>query len=350
MQTTSFDYYLPEDLIAQVPIEPRDSARLMVVDRQTGQIEHKVFRELIDFIRPGDLMVFNNTRVIPARLFSRKVDTGGQVELLLLNQSGSSWEALIGGRRVREGTRLELLDHQGNPSGVRADIVKYDGGKGFVEFRLPTSQWLDVLGHTPLPPYIHNYTGNPERYQTIYAEKEGSAAAPTAGLHFTAELLLKLREKGVKFAYVTLQIGLDTFKPIKEDDINAHTIHTEWAELDSETARMINETRLSGSKIVAVGTTSVRTLETAALRHTCKAEYCGWQTVSAFSGATDLYITPGFQFRAVDLMITNFHLPRSTLIVLVSAFASLDLIKKAYNSAVEQRYRFFSFGDAMLLK
>jgi S-adenosylmethionine:tRNA ribosyltransferase-isomerase len=350
MKTASFEYELEQERIAQVPVEPRDSARLMVLNRQTGQIDHKIFRDLVDYVRRGDLLVFNNTRVIPARLFSRKVNTGGRVELLLLDQIGpKTWRSLVGGRRVRPGITLELLNHRDELSGVLADIIELERGQGLIEFREPASHWLDALGHTPLPPYIHNYTGDPSRYQTIYAKEEGSAAAPTAGLHFTADLLHELCEMGVKFTYVTLQIGLDTFKPIKEDDIEEHTIHTEWAQLLPETARLINETKLAGGKVIAVGTTSVRTLESAAMRSECDGNNCGWQTVSSFEGPTDLYITPGFRFQVVDSMITNFHLPRSTLIVLVSAFASLDTIKNAYACAIDNDYRFFSFGDAMLI-
>ncbi|MBN1316317.1 MAG: tRNA preQ1(34) S-adenosylmethionine ribosyltransferase-isomerase QueA [Anaerolineales bacterium] len=350
MKTASFDYDLPQDRIAQVPVEPRDSAKLMVLNRQTGQIDHKIFKDLTDYVQPGDMMVFNNTRVIPARLFSRKVATGGRIELLLLDQIGpQTWRTLVGGRRVRPGTVLELLNHQDENSGVLAEIKEIEKGKGLIEFRQPASKWLAALGHTPLPPYIRNYTGNPARYQTIYAKEEGSAAAPTAGLHFTGDLLLELREKGVRFGYVTLQIGLDTFKPIKEDDIEGHIIHTEWAQLRPDTARMINETKLAGGKVIAVGTTSVRTLESAAIKSACDNNSCGWQTVSAFEGATDLYITPGYDFRVVDTLVTNFHLPRSTLIVLVSAFSSLETIKRAYARAIELDYRFYSFGDAMLI-
>lgn len=355
MKTAEFDYPLPPELIAQKPAEPRDSARLMVVDRATGRIEHRIFHQIGEYLQPGDLLILNDTRVIPARLFARKADTGGRVEILLLQQlSPRTWQALTGGRKVRMGTRLVLIDDRGVASGIQATVIGQGGsGQRLIEFDQPSSEWLWEMGNLPLPPYIRSYAGDPERYQTIYARHEGSAAAPTAGLHFTADLLLDLRLHGIRFAHVTLQVGLDTFKPIREDDIHDHTIHTEWARLGPETARQINETRLAGGRIIAVGTTAVRTLETAARKanpdNNCPADQCGWSTVTAFEGPTDLYITPGYRFRVVDVMLTNFHLPRTTLIVLVSAFAGQDLVKSAYRTAVEQRYRFYSFGDTMLI-
>jgi S-adenosylmethionine:tRNA ribosyltransferase-isomerase len=350
VKTADFDYTLPPEQIAQTPVEPRDSARLMVLDRSTGEIEHRIFHDLGDYLLPGDLLILNDTRVIPARLYARKVPTGGRVEILLLEQTGVlTWRALVGGRKVRVGTNLELVD---SPP-VRAEIQALeDGGQRIIVFDRPTSEWLNELGHTPLPPYIHGYRGDPERYQTVYSRREGSAAAPTAGLHFTADLLLSLLEMGVKLAYVTLRIGLDTFKPLDTADIRDHKIHTEWAQLDASVAKQINETKLAGGRIIAVGTTAVRTLETGALGANpagCEDSQCRWSTVAAFEGPTDLYITPGFRFRAVDALITNFHLPRSTLIVLVSAFAGRDTIKHAYATAIDQDYRFYSFGDAMLI-
>ena len=352
MKTTEFDYALPPELIAQEPADPRDSARLMVLDRETGSIEHRQFGDITSFLKPGDLLVLNNTRVIPARLFARKAGTGGKVEILLLEQvAPSSWRALVGGKRVRVGTEL-VLSNSTHPVQATVSAVE-SSGQRIIEFSRPTSEWLWDVGHTPLPPYITRYQGDPERYQTVYSRHEGSAAAPTAGLHFTPDLLLALRDQGVQIATVTLRIGLDTFKPIDEPDIRQHQIHTEWAQLDPQTAQQINQTRLAGGRIVAVGTTTVRTLETAAriaAPDPCAdGDACGWSTVAAFEGPTDLYITPGYQFRAVDVLITNFHLPQSTLIVLVAAFADLPTIKAAYAEAIAEKYRFYSFGDAMLI-
>ena len=354
VRTTEFDYHLPVERIAQVPAEPRDTSRLMILDRASGRTEHRVFREVGDYLRPGDLLVFNDTRVFPARLFARKAKSGGRAEILLLEETRpGTWSGLVRGHRIRVGTALELQDHDGRPTGIKATITEIgDQGQRSLEFSHPPAEWLKRLGHTPLPPYIRDYWGDPERYQTVYARHEESAAAPTAGLHFTAELLLRLRSMGVQQAYLTLRIGLDTFKPIESADIAGHTIHTEWAQVSPESARQINETRLAGHRIVAVGTTVVRTLETAASRQNPKpgeAPACGWSTVTAFEGPTDLYITPGHRFQAVDALITNFHLPRSTLLVLVSAFAGCDTIRRAYAEAIRRDYRFYSFGDAMLI-
>jgi S-adenosylmethionine:tRNA ribosyltransferase-isomerase len=354
VRTAEFDYYLPPERIAQEPVEPRDAARLMILDRASGEIEHRVFREVGEYLRPGDLLVFNDTRVFPARLYARKAKSGGQVEILLLEEiRPGSWNGLVRGHRVRVGTVMELQDRSNRPAGVQATITQIGSeGQRTIEFSYPPAEWLKHLGYLPLPPYIRDYSGDPERYQTIFARQEESAAAPTAGLHFTAELLLRLRTMGVKQAYLTLRIGLDTFKPIESAEITGHTIHTEWARLTPETARQINETRLAGGRIVAVGTTSVRTLETAALRQNPEpraTQGCSWSTVTAFEGPTDLYITPGHRFQVVDALITNFHLPRSTLLVLVSAFAGRDTIRRAYAEAIEQDYRFYSFGDAMLI-
>jgi S-adenosylmethionine:tRNA ribosyltransferase-isomerase len=354
VKTAEFDYHLPLERIAQVPVEPRDTAGLMILDRASGEIEHRIFREVGDYLRPGDLLVFNDTRVFPARLFARKARSGGRAEILLLEETRpGTWSGLVRGHRIRAGTVLELQDQTSRPTGIRATITEMgEEGQRSIEFSHPPAEWLRRLGHLPLPPYIRHYSGDPERYQTVYARHEESAAAPTAGLHFTADLLLRLRSMGVGQAYITLRIGLDTFKPIESAEIAAHTIHTEWAQLTPETARQINETRLSGGRIVAVGTTAVRTLETAALRQNpkpCQAPACGWSTVTAFEGPTDLYITPGHRFQAVDALITNFHLPRSTLLVLVSAFAGCDTIRRAYAEAIRRNYRFYSFGDAMLI-
>ncbi len=338
MRTTDFDYDLPEAYIAQEPVEPRDSARLMVLDRATGEITHAVFREIGRFLRPGDLLVANQTRVIPARLFARK-PTGGKVEILLLRREApAQWQALVRGRGLVAGKRL-LLEN-----GLEAEIVAVlDGPVRRVRFSRPLDDALARLGQVPLPPYIHRPLKNPERYQTIFARESGSAAAPTAGLHFTERLLSELQAQGIGFATVTLHVGLDTFAPVKEEDPREHKIHTEWCEVSPETAERVNQTRLAGGRIVAVGTTTVRTLETAA-RHASEGDF-----LAPWEGDTDLFILPGFRFRVVDAMVTNFHLPKSTLLMLVSAFAGREQILHAYEVAKQEGYRFFSFGDAMLI-
>ncbi len=338
MRTTDFDYDLPEAYIAQEPVEPRDSARLMVLDRATGEITHAVFREIGRFLRPGDLLVANQTRVIPARLFARK-PTGGKVEILLLRREApAQWQALVRGRGLVAGKRLLLAND------LEAEIVAVlDGPLRRIRFTRPLDDTLDRLGKVPLPPYIRRPLEDPERYQTVFAREAGSAAAPTAGLHFTPRLLEELRTQGVGFATVTLHVGLDTFAPVKEDDPREHKIHTEWCEVSAETAAVINRARAAGGRIIAVGTTSVRTLETAARRAR------PGEVVSPWAGDTDLFILPGFRFLAVDAMITNFHLPKSTLLMLVSAFAGRERILGAYEVAKQEGYRFFSFGDAMLI-
>ncbi len=370
MLTRDLDYDLPQELIAQTPIEPRDAARLLIVRRDTGELTHRVFRDMGEYLRPGDLLIANESRVIPARLRARKARTGGAVEVLLLRRLDDlTWEALIGGKRIRPGTRLEILDESHNCA-LTAEVVKAcEGPQRVVRFERPIEPLFGAVGLTPLPPYIHTPLANPERYQTIYSHTPGSAAAPTAGLHFTPDFILALRRQGIEFGLVTLHIGLDTFKPVDEERVEDHHIHTEWCSLSPEVARQINEAKLAGRRVIAVGTTSVRVLETAASksRHSlakarrvremsnlkCQAdaslEVCGWQTVSAFEGFSDLFIYPGFQFRAVDAMLTNFHLPRSTLLALVSAFAGRDLILRAYQAAIGERYRFYSFGDAMFI-
>ncbi len=336
LRTDDFDYDLPPEYIAQTPAEPRDSARLMVLDRRSGAITHAVFRDLGRFLRPGDLLVVNRTRVIPARLYARKVPTGGKVELLLLRREGPGvWQALVRGR----GLRLQV------ENGPEAEIVaQLDGPLRRIRFASPLDETqLDTVGQVPLPPYIHHPLADPERYQTVFAREPGSAAAPTAGLHFTPRLMEALRQQGITFAEVTLHVGLDTFAPVKEDDPTQHKIHTEWCRLPPETAERINATRAAGGRIIAVGTTTVRTLETAA-RYAPPG-----QIVAPFEGDTDLFILPGFTFRVVDALITNFHLPRSTLLMLVSAFAGRETILHAYEVAKQAGYRFFSFGDAMLI-
>lgn len=343
MKTSDFEYDLPESSIAQTPIEPRDAARLLVMNRATGDLEHRLFRNVLDYLNPGDLLVLNQTRVIPARIFARK-KTGGRVELLLLRRRDElTWEALVGGKGLRAGSLLDV------ENGPRAEIIETLGGsERLVRFSEAIDPFFPAVGNVPLPPYIHERLTDPERYQTVYAREPGSAAAPTAGLHFTPELLRAAQAAGVKIAYVTLHVGLDTFVPVTESDPQEHKIHSEWCELPPETAELINQTRAAGGRVVAVGTTSVRTLESAGggLDGNTSGDSA---TASPFVGATELFILPGYQFRIVDAMITNFHLPRSTLIMLVSAFAGRDRILAAYQTAIREGYRFYSFGDAMLI-
>lgn len=342
MKTAEFDYELLPELIAQTPVEPRDASRLMVVNRRTGEITHRHFFDLPEFLSPGDLLIYNESRVIPARLFARK-PTGGKVELLLLRQrTGNVWEVLVKGKRVQSGARLTLLDGpDGQPTGVETEVVEGgERGMRVLAFDHPVLPLAKQVGVTPLPPYIHVPLTDVERYQTIYARTPGSAAAPTAGLHFTPGLLQRLEEMGIQSAFVTLHIGLDTFRPVSEEYIEDHRMHTEHCSLRPEMAEKVNRAKRSGYRVVAVGTTSVRVLESAALQA---------QTVQPFEGATDLFIYPGCKFRAVDTLITNFHLPRSTLLMLVSAFAGKELLDRAYAEAIQERYRFYSFGDAMLI-
>lgn len=335
MKTSDFDYHLPESSIAQTPAEPRDSSRLLVLNRDTGELEHRIFRDVTDYLNPGDLLVANQTRVIPARIFAKK-ETGGKVEILLLRRRDEwTWEALVGGKGMRIGKKIKVED------GPDAEIIEMlEGSERLIRFSEPIEPYFSQVGNIPLPPYIHEKLGDPERYQTVYAKEPGSAAAPTAGLHFTPRLLEELQVKGVKVAYVTLHVGLDTFAPVNEDDPEEHKIHSEWCELSQETADAINETRERGGRVIAVGTTSVRTLESIASLQS---------PISAFTGPTSLYILPGYQFKVVDAMITNFHLPKSTLLMLVSAFAEREKILETYQVAVDEGYRFYSFGDAMLI-
>jgi S-adenosylmethionine:tRNA ribosyltransferase-isomerase len=385
VKTSSFDYDLPPELIAQTPIEPRDASRLMVVHRDTEEIEHRRFCDVGTYLRSGDLLVLNQTRVIPARLFGHKAMTGGKVELLLLTRRDErTWEVLARGKKLRPGTRIELRaareqvskgagEREGHEfqipdseSQIIAEIIaETESGGRLVRFKQPIEPMLDELGVVPLPPYIHEPLADPERYQTVYGHVEGSVAASTAGLHFTPELLVDLRHMGVEMAFVTLHIGLDTFRPVKEERVEDHQIHTEWFELTAPAAEQINRARLEGRRVIAVGTTVVRALESAVrgsvsrtspprpvlTTNDCAPEgkACAWRTVSAYTGPTDLFIHPGYRFRVVEAMVTNFHLPRSTLLMLVSAFSGHDLISRAYQEAIQLRYRFFSFGDAMLL-
>jgi S-adenosylmethionine:tRNA ribosyltransferase-isomerase len=351
MKTSDFDYDLPASFIAQTPVEPRDSSRLMVLNRATGALEHKVFREIGEYLNPGDLLVVNQTRVIPARLAARK-ETGGKAEILLLRrESDTVWECLVGGKGLGVGKRLGLAD------GLEAEIVEaLEGSRRRVRFDEPVEGHLSRDGQMPLPPYIHEKLSDPERYQTVYAKTPGSAAAPTAGLHFTPRLMDELRAQSIQFAEVTLHVGLDTFAPVTEDDPRAHKIHTEWCELTAETAAKINAVKQAGGRVIGVGTTSVRTLESAGQRNSIldnsankyrisNNEY----RVSAFSGPTSIYILPGYQYKVVDAILTNFHLPKSTLIMMISAFAGRETVLNAYETAKREGYRFFSFGDAMFI-
>jgi S-adenosylmethionine:tRNA ribosyltransferase-isomerase len=338
MKTSDFDYHLPESSIAQTPAEPRDSSRLLVLNREDGNIEHKTFHDVLDYLKPNDLLVLNQTRVIPARIFAKK-ETGGKVELLLLRRRDTlTWESLVGGKGLRIGNKVQI------ENGPQAQIIEIlEGAERLIKFTEPIEPYFSQVGNVPLPPYIHEKISDPERYQTVFAKEPGSAAAPTAGLHFTPELLDKLKEKGVKIAYVTLHVGLDTFAPVTEESPEEHKIHTEWCELSQETADLINQTKQNGGRVVAVGTTSVRTLESAGRNSNSENQ------VSAFVGPTNIYILPGYQFKVVDVMITNFHLPKSTLIMLVSAFAGREKVLSTYETAIKEGYRFYSFGDAMLI-
>lgn len=356
MKTADFDYDLPTDLIAQTPLEPRDHARLLVLDRADGHIAHRRVYDLPDYLRDGDLLVLNDTRVLPARLLGRK-ETGGQAEIFVLKQQeDGDWQALVRGKNLTVGKRI-LVGSLDGPHTWATIVAENEHALRTVHFDCPLEQVLADLGHIPLPPYIHAPLADPERYQTVFSRREGSVAAPTASLHFTPELLLALRDRGVQFAYITLHISLDTFRPVSVADPRQHTMHREWLQVGAESARAVNETRLRGGRIVAAGTTSVRALETAAQIALGLAPCdpaptdlaCGWQTVAAWTGETDLFILPGRRFRAVDAMLTNFHLPRSTLLMLVAAFAGKENIDRAYQEAIAQRYRFFSFGDAMLI-
>lgn len=344
MKTTDFDYDLPQERIAQTPVYPRHDSRLLVLDRDADTLEHTRFWEIDRFLKPGDLLVINETRVIPARIFAKKLPGGGKAELLLLEKrDDTTWTALVGGKGLKEGRKLAI------DAGPEVEILQVlDGPKRLIRFSEPIEPYFDRVGHVPLPPYIHEQLDDPERYQTVYAREPGSAAAPTAGLHFTPELMAKLEALGVQFARLDLHVGLDTFAPVTEDDPAEHKIHTEWCELSPEAAEAINAAHARGGRIIAVGTTSVRTLETAARGAVARGADAG-QVVAPFSGPTNLFILPGYTFRAVDAMVTNFHLPKSTLLMLVSAFAGRERMLETYQIAIEEEYRFFSFGDAMLI-
>lgn len=341
MKTSDFDYLLPEDLIAQTPVEPRDASRLMVVDRKIGNIKKEtIFSDIGQFLNPGDLLVINQTLVIPARIIAKKTITGGQVEILLLKRvEPMIWECIVGGKGLFIGNKIDL------EVGIEAEILEVrEGPKRIIRFSQPLSGILDEIGQIPLPPYIHTHLEKPNRYQTIFAQEPGSVAAPTAGLHFTEKLMEELSEKGITFASVTLHIGMDTFAPVKEDDPHIHEIHKEWCQIPSKTAQLVNKTKEEGGRVIAVGTTSVRTLESAVVPR----KQSGYR-VSEYSGFTDLFILPGYEFKIVDGIVTNFHLPRSTLILLVSAFMGRDNVLSVYQTAIKKGYRFYSFGDAMFI-
>lgn len=339
MKTSDFYYDLPEELIAQTPVEPRNSSRLMVLPRNGGKIEHKHFYDLPEFLKPGDCLVLNNTRVLPARLYGTREDTGAVVEFVLLRQHGNKlWECLAGpGKKAKTGYKFKFSDKL---TATVTDVL--EDGNRMIEFACEGDFFavLDEVGQMPLPPYIKEKLKDKERYQTVYSKDAGSAAAPTAGLHFTKEMLENIRAMGVNIAYVTLHVGLGTFRPVKVEDVTQHKMHTEHYYIPEEAAKTINETRKNGGRIICVGTTSCRTVESCAKKY---------GEIKECSGDTDIFIYPGFEFKCMDGLITNFHLPESTLIMLVSAFAGYDNVMNAYNTAVKEKYRFFSFGDAMLI-
>lgn len=339
MKTSDFDYYLPEELIAQEPAPRRDESRLMVLKKDGGRPEHRVFRDIVRYLEPGDVLVINNTRVLPARLWGKKAGTGTRVEVLLLTRlEDDVWETLVRpGRRLPPGTEIVF----GAELRGRVESVGEDGCRHIrFRYRGDFEQLLDKLGSMPLPPYIKKQPADPQRYQTVYASDPGSAAAPTAGLHFTPELLAEIRDRGVTVAPVLLHVGLGTFRPVKVEDITSHRMHAEYYRITPETARLINEARAAGRRVVAVGTTTTRCLETAGREG---------DGVRPGSGWTDIFIYPGYTFRVIDGLVTNFHLPRSTLVMMVSALVGRERLLDAYAEAVRQRYRFFSFGDAMLI-
>ncbi|ASS86677.1 tRNA preQ1(34) S-adenosylmethionine ribosyltransferase-isomerase QueA [Geobacillus lituanicus] len=341
MKVDLFDFHLPEELIAQTPLPDRAASRLMVLDKRTGAIRHETFRNIISYLNPGDCLVLNDTRVMPARLYGEKAETGGTVEVLLLKQlDGDRWETLVKpGKRVKPGTKLTFGG--GKLQAVCLDTLEHGGRVLEFSYDGLFYEVLAELGEMPLPPYIKEKLDDPERYQTVYAREIGSAAAPTAGLHFTEELLEDIRQKGVHIVFITLHVGLGTFRPVQVDEVEKHDMHAEFYQMSEETAETLNRVREQGGRIIAVGTTSTRTLETIAGKHNGR--------FVAESGWTDIFIYPGYEFKGIDGLVTNFHLPKSTLIMLVSALAGRENILHAYQVAVKERYRFFSFGDAMLI-
>lgn len=343
LSTEDFDYDLPEELIAQTPIKDRDQSRLLVLDHETGEYQDKHFYDILDYLNPGDALVMNNSRVLPARLYGTKEDTDGHEEVLLLNNiEGDKWEVLMKpARRAKVGTKVQFGENGQLEAEVLEDLEH--GGK-IIEFHYQGifMEILEQLGEMPLPPYIKEKLDDPDRYQTVYAKENGSAAAPTAGLHWTKDLLKKVEDKGVKLVYVTLHVGLGTFRPVTETDVDKHVMHSEFYRLDEESAKTLNDVKKNGGKIVATGTTSIRTLETIGTKFNGE--------IKADSGWTDIFIKPGYEWKVVDEFITNFHLPKSTLVMLVAAFTGRENILNAYHHAVEEKYRFFSFGDAMFIK
>ena len=340
MKTSDFYYDLPEELIAQTPIEPRNASRLMVLNKETGEVEHKIFKDLTNYLNPGDCLILNDTRVIPARIFGVKKETGAVVEILLLKQKETLvWECLCKpGKKAKVGT--EFVFGEGKLECKVIDVL--DDGNRIIKFDCDANIYavLDEIGQMPLPPYIKEKLADKERYQTVYSEHLGSAAAPTAGLHFTKEMLEEIKAKGVNIGYVTLHVGLGTFRPVKVDDVTKHTMHTEHYIMPQETADLINETKKNGKRVISVGTTSCRTLESVATKNGC---------ICADEDDTSIFIYPGYEFKCIDALVTNFHLPESTLIMLISAFAGYDHVMNAYKIAVDEKYRFFSFGDAMFI-
>ena len=341
MKTDDFDFDLPEELIAQTPLEKRDASKLLVLDKTTGEVSHRHFTDVIDYMEKGDTLVLNDTKVMPARLYGVKEETGAVIEVLLLKDEGNNvWECLTKpAKRIKEGTIISFGDGKLK---AKCSKVLDEGIRKFkLEYKGILYEILDELGEMPLPPYIHEKLKDKDRYQTVYAKNVGSAAAPTAGLHFTKDLLEKIKNKGVNIAYITLHVGLGTFRPVNVEDVTKHKMHSEYYVMSAEVADLLNKTKKEGHKIISVGTTSTRTLETIASLYGEFKECSGW---------TDIFIYPGYEFKGIDYLITNFHLPKSTLVMLVSALAGKDNIMKAYNEAIENKYRFFSFGDSMLIK
>lgn len=343
MKTSDFDYYLPPELIAQTPIEPRDRSRLLVLNRKDSSIEHRHFADVVDYLRDGDVLVLNNTRVIPARLTGIKADSGGKLDILLLRRlSPNVWEALMKrSKRVRMGAKIEISDGTKPDTSVMAEVLE-DRQNGLKVLRFSDEKPLLKLGKIALPPYVHVPLSDSERYQTIYSDVDGSVAAPTAGLHFTLQIMRKIKEKGVRCLFVTLHVGLDTFQPVREEDPQEHAIHQEYGGISQAVADELSSAKREGRRVICVGTTSVRLVEAAATASNPL-------DIKPFEGWVTLFILPGYHFKIVDAMLTNFHLPRTTLMMLVTAFAGGELINKAYQEAITEKYRFYSFGDAMLI-
>ena len=341
MNTADFDFHLPEELIAQTPLEKRDASKLLIVNRDTGEMQDKYFHSIIDMLEPGDALVMNDTRVLPARLYGQKEETGGHVELLLLkNTNGDEWEVLAKpAKRLKVGTRVSFGD--GRLSAVVTEELTHGGRIVRFEYQGIFLEVLESLGEMPLPPYIHEKLDDRERYQTVYAKESGSAAAPTAGLHFTKELLAEIQAKGVHLVYLTLHVGLGTFRPVSVDNLDEHEMHSEFYQLSEEAAATLRSVKENGGRVIAVGTTSIRTLETIGSKFDGQ--------IQADSGWTNIFIKPGYEWKVVDAFSTNFHLPKSTLVMLVSAFAGRELVLAAYHHAIQEHYRFFSFGDAMFI-